>query len=115
MPFEKVILVEGRSDKQHLLQLLAEPVEIICTNGTVSATRLEELLAPYDDMDIFILVDADKSGEKLRALIKREFPDAFHLYTDPTYREVATTPLRFLANILLGANIDVKSEFLGSI
>jgi toprim domain protein len=112
MPFEKVILVEGRSDKQRILQLLAEPVEVICTNGTVSATRLEELLAPFDDMDVYILVDADKSGEKLRALIKREFPEALHLYTETTYREVATTPLKFLANILLGANFEVKSEFL---
>jgi len=108
----KVLLVEGRSDKQRIMRLLAEPLEIICTNGTVSATRLEEILAPYDHLDIYVFVDADKSGEKLRALIKREFPEAFHLYTDPTYREVATTPLKFLATILLGANIDVKSEFI---
>lgn len=108
----KVLLVEGRSDKQRIMRLLAEPIEIICTNGTVSPTRLEEILSPYDHLDIYVFVDADKSGEKLRALIKREFPEAFHLYTDPTYREVATTPLKFLATILLGANIDVKSEFI---
>ncbi|WP_075619772.1 toprim domain-containing protein [Paenisporosarcina indica] len=108
----KVLLVEGRSDKQRIMRLLAEPIEIICTNGTVSPTRLEEILAPYDHLEIYVFVDADKSGEKLRALIKREFPEAFHLYTDPTYREVATTPLKFLATILLGANIDVKSEFI---
>lgn len=108
----KVLLVEGRSDKQQIMRLLAQPIEIICTNGTVSPTRLEEILAPYDHLEIYVLVDADKSGEKLRALIKREFPEAFHLYTDPTYREVATTPLKFLATILLGANIDVKSEYI---
>ena len=108
----KVIIVEGRSDKQRIMQLLAEPVEIICTNGTISPTRLEEILAPYDNLDIYVFVDADKSGEKLRALIKREFPEALHLYTDPTYREVVTTPMKFLATILLGANIDVKSEFI---
>ena len=108
----KVILVEGRSDKQRILQILAEPVEIICTNGTVSPTRLEELLAPYDELDIYVFVDADKSGEKLRALIKREYPEAYHLYTDPTYREVATTPMKFLASVLLGANIDVKTEYI---
>ena len=112
MPEGKVILVEGRSDKQRILRLIAEPIEIICTNGTVSPTRLEELLAPYDHSDIYVFVDADKSGEKLRALIKREFPEALHLYTDPTYREVATTPLKFLAAVLLGADIDVKSEFI---
>ncbi|WP_017379138.1 hypothetical protein [Paenisporosarcina sp. TG-14] len=109
---DKIIVVEGRSDKQRLLPLLAEPVEIICTNGTVSATRLEELLDPYAKLDIYVFVDADKSGEKLRALIKREYPEALHLYTDITYREVATTPIKVLASILLGANIDVKSEFI---
>ena len=109
---DKIIVVEGRSDKQRLLPLLAEPVEIICTNGTVSATRLEELLDPYVKLDIYVFVDADASGEKLRALIKREFPEALHLYTDVTYREVATTPMKLLATILLGANIDVKSEFI---
>jgi len=108
----KIILVEGRSDKQRILRLLAEPVEIICTNGTVSATRLEELLAPYVHLDIYVFVDADKSGEKLRALIKREFPEALHLYTDPSYREVATTPLKVLATVLLVAKMDVKTEYI---
>lgn len=112
MPIDKVIIVEGRSDKQRILRLIAEPVEIICTNGTVSPTRLEEILAPYDQLEIYVFVDADKSGEKLRALIKREFPEALHLYTDPAYREVATTPMKVLATVLLGANIDVKSEFI---
>lgn len=112
MSLDKVILVEGLSDKQRILRVLAEPVEIICTNGTVSPTRLEELLAPYDQLEIYVFVDADKSGEKLRALIKREFPEAFHLYTEPVYREVATTPMRVLATVLLSANIDVKTEFI---
>lgn len=109
---DKVIVVEGRSDKQRIQQLLAEPIEIICTNGTVSVSRLEELLVPYEQGEMYIFVDADESGEKLRALIKREFPEALHLYTDVRYREVATTPMKVLATILLGANIDVKSEFI---
>ena len=109
---DKVIVVEGRSDKQRIQQLLAEPIEIICTNGTVSVSRLEELLVPYEQGEMYIFVDADESGEKLRALIKREFPEALHLYTDVTYREVATTPMKVLAAILLGANIDVKSQYI---
>lgn len=111
MSSDKVIVVEGRSDKERILRILAEPVKIICTNGTVSPTRLEEILAPYDQLDVFVFVDADESGEKLRGLIKREYPEAFHLYTDPTYREVATTPMKVLATVLLGANIEVKKEF----
>lgn len=109
---EKVIVVEGRSDKQRIQKIIAEPIKIICTNGTVSPSRLEELLAPYEHGDMYIFVDADESGEKLRALIKREFPEALHLYTEVTYREVETTPMKVLANILLGANIEVRSQFI---
>jgi toprim domain protein len=111
MPIDKVILVEGRSDKLRVSLVLAEPVEIVCTNGTVSAVKLEELLAPYADLDIFVFVDADPSGDKLRSLCKRIFPEARHLYTEPMYREVATTPLKVLASVLISANIDVKPEF----
>lgn len=112
MTNDKVILVEGLSDKQRVSLVLAEPVEIVCTNGTVSAVKLEELLAPYAELDIFVFVDADPSGNKLRGLCKRVFPEARHLYTESKYREVATTPLKVLASVLLSANINVKTEFL---
>lgn len=106
---EKVIVVEGRSDKLRIAPLIAEPVKIICTNGTVSATRLEELLLPYEDLELIILLDADSSGEKLRKLVKREFPEARHVYIDRTYKEVATTPLRILLDVLISADVAVTS------
>ncbi|MTD31773.1 toprim domain-containing protein [Planomicrobium sp. YIM 101495] len=106
---EKVIVVEGRSDKLRIAPLIAEPVKIICTNGTVSATRLEELLLPYEDLELIILLDADSSGEKLRKLVKREFPEARHVYIDRTYKEVATTPLRVLLDVLISADVAVTS------
>ena len=68
---DKVIVVEGISDKNRIAPLIAENVTILCTNGTVSATRLEELLLPFEGQDIIVLVDADKSGEKLRKFVKR--------------------------------------------
>lgn len=104
----KVIVVEGISDKLRIAPLIAEPVTILCTNGTVSATRLEELLLPYEGQDIIILVDADSSGEKLRKLVKREFPEASHFYIDRSYKEVAATPPRILKDLLITANIQVK-------
>ena len=73
---EKVIIVEGGSDKKRLARILAEPVEIICTNGTISPYHLEELLAPYEEHELFVFVDADEDGEKIRILFKREFPDS---------------------------------------
>ena len=105
---EKVIVVEGRSDKTRIAPLIAEPVTILCTNGTVSVSRLEELLLPYENLDIIILVDADKSGEQLRKLVKREFPEARHFYIDRSYKEVATTPIRILLDVLVSANIRVN-------
>ncbi|MGI2329308.1 hypothetical protein [Planococcus sp. YIM B11945] len=104
----KVIVVEGLTDKSRIAPLIAEPVTILCTNGTVSATRLEELLLPYEGLDIIILVDADKSGEQLRKLVKREFPEARHFYINRSYKEVATTPIRILLDVLISANIRVN-------
>ena len=108
----KVIIVEGASDKRKVQPILKEPVDIICTNGTISLSRLDELIESLFDKDVYILVDADESGEKLRKQFKREFPEASHLYIDKMYREVATTPEKHLAAVLLSANIDVHAEFL---
>ena len=91
---EKVIIVEGGSDRKRLARILAEPVEIICTNGTVSPYQLEEMLTPYEECELFVFVDADEAGEKIRTLFKREFPAAIHLYTEKVYREVETTPIQ---------------------
>lgn len=109
---QKVIMVEGKADRKRLLRLLVEPVEIVCTNGTVSPYRLEELLTPFEDWDLYVFVDADEDGEKLRALVKREFPSARHLYTERKYKEVETTPYDVLAATLLSAHFDVRPEFL---
>ncbi|EFV78556.1 DNA primase [Bacillus sp. 2_A_57_CT2] len=109
---EKVIIVEGKSDKTKVKNIIREPVEIICTNGTISITKLDELIDTLFDKDVYILVDADSAGEKLRKQFKREFPEAEHLYIDRMYREVATAPEHHLATVLLGANIDVYTQYL---
>ena len=108
----KVIIVEGSSDKRKVQAVLNEPVEIICTNGTIGVSKLDELIDSLFDKDVYILVDADASGEKLRKQFKREFPEANHLYIDKMYREVATAPENHLATVLIGANIDVHAEYL---
>lgn len=109
---EKVIIVEGMTDKKRILQVINEPVEVICTYGTIGIERLDELLEQLFDEDVYILVDADESGEKLRKMFKREFPEAKHIYIDKTYREVAAAPFTHLASVLLRANISVHAKFL---
>jgi toprim domain protein len=109
---DKVLIVEGKSDKKKVQNIVKEPVEIICTNGTISLTKLDELIDILEDKDVYILADSDEAGEKLRKQFKRELPQAKHLYIDRMYREVATAPVKHLATVLLGANIDVHTEFL---
>ena len=104
----RVIIVEGITDKQRLLQLLDEPVEIACTYGTLGSVKLEQLIAEFSDDEVCVLLDADYAGDKARRLFKQEFPNVRHLYTQRMYREVATTPLIVLAQILAGAHFAVR-------
>lgn len=107
----KVIIVEGKTDKEKLIKVINEPVSIVCTQGTLSNAKLEELRL-LEDQEMYILVDADESGEKLRRLLKQEFPNAYQLYTDRAYREVATTPCKFLAVLLSNAHFKIKTGYL---
>lgn len=109
---DKVIIVEGRSDKKRIENIIREPIEIICTNGTLSVAKLDEIIDATFDRDVYILVDSDDAGDKLRKQFRREFPEAEHLYIDRAYREVAAAPRNHIATVLLSANIDINTEFL---
>ena len=109
---ERVLIVEGASDRKRLIPLIAEPMDIICTNGTISPYELEQMLAPYEGWELFVFVDADESGEKIRALFKRDFPTAIHIYTEKIYREVETTPNEVLIAALQNAHIEVRAKYL---
>ncbi|WP_346216526.1 toprim domain-containing protein [Caldifermentibacillus hisashii] len=109
---EKVIIVEGKSDKKKVQEVINESVEIICTNGTIGLSKLDELIDMLYDKEVFVLFDADDSGDKLRKQFKREFPEAKHIYIDRTYREVASVPENHVATVLLQANIQVHSKYL---
>lgn len=105
---DKVIIVEGKTDRDQLLEVLNEPVEILCSNGTLSYEKLEEWAEWLENSDIYVFVDADDSGNKLRKRINQEIPDVHHLYTHKMYREIATTPLDVLTEILEHAHFEVK-------
>ncbi|TLS38786.1 toprim domain-containing protein [Pseudalkalibacillus caeni] len=104
---DKVIIVEGKTDRDQLLRILDEPVDIICTYGTISFDRLEELSEELFDKDVFVLVDADDAGEKLRKQLKQEIPHAEHLYITVIHKQVAETPLNYLERILRAARFRV--------
>lgn len=106
----KIIIVEGKTDKERIKEILNEPIEILCSYGTMSYEKLEEWATQLEEAEIYLLVDADESGEKIRKQIKQELPNVHHLYTHRMYREVATTPIDVLAEILEHAHFEVKER-----
>lgn len=108
---DTIIIVEGKTDKARILQILAQPVKILCTQGTLSYEQFEEDIIPLQHDEVYILVDADDSGNRLRNQLKQALPNAKHLYTRRVYREVAHTPTEYLAKILHDAHFEVQPEF----
>ncbi|WP_067625091.1 toprim domain-containing protein [Alicyclobacillus acidiphilus] len=108
----KVIIVEGKTDKARVLRVVREEVEVVCTKGTLSYERIENDIVPLQRDDVYILVDADPAGNRLRRQLKQELPNATDLYTRKSYREVARTPLDYLAKVLADADFAVDHNLL---
>ncbi|AGA69481.1 small primase-like protein with Toprim domain [Desulfitobacterium dichloroeliminans LMG P-21439] len=104
----KIIIVEGKTDKERLQEILVEPVEILCSHGTMGYEKIEEWATELEESEVYLLVDADDSGEKIRKNLQQELPNIHHLYTHRMYREVATTPLEVLAQVLEHAHFEVR-------
>ncbi|MBU9713078.1 hypothetical protein [Evansella tamaricis] len=107
---EKVLIVEGLNDRKRVKEVLDEHVEIICTNGPLSDEKLETMILPIEFLDVYILVDEDDAGIKLRKQLNRELPNATHLYTLKGYGQVETTPHDYLTQIL-GAYFKVREKY----
>ncbi|WAH36688.1 toprim domain-containing protein [Alicyclobacillus dauci] len=108
----KVIIVEGKTDKARILRVLREEVEVVCTKGTLSYEQVENEIVPLQQDEVYILVDADAAGNRLRKQLKHELPNARDLYTRKSYAEVARTPLEYLAKILSDAHFEIDDRLL---
>lgn len=108
MDTPRVIIVEGKTDKEKILKALEESVKIFCTFGTLNNETLEIIIDEYHKNDVYIFVDSDDSGVKLRKQLRRGLPNAHHLYTEKIFKEVAATPIKYLSEILKKAHFDVK-------
>ena len=62
----KVIIVEGKSDKKRVQQVIAEPANIICTHGTMSIDKIDNMIETLYDKQVYVLADSD--DEKLELL-----------------------------------------------
>ena len=67
----KVIIVEGKSDKKRVQQVIAEPVHIICTHGTMSIDKIDDMIESLYGKQVFILADSDDEGANIRKWFKR--------------------------------------------
>ncbi|MFD2830188.1 toprim domain-containing protein [Corticicoccus populi] len=109
---EKVIIVEGKSDKCRVESVIAEPVQIICTFGTMGVSKLDNILDQIAVSDIYILSDADKEGQKIRQWFKKHLSESKHIYIDPKFGAVARCPKDYLAGVLHRQGFQVKPGFL---
>lgn len=110
----KIIIVEGLTDKKQIEKVITESLTIICTHGTLGLTELDNLIETYDldHQEVYIFTDHDESGEKLRKQLTRELSHSVQVYVDKEYREVASTPTEVLAQILNSKKIAVHPVYL---
>ena len=106
----KVIIVEGKSDKKRVQQVIAEPANIICTHGTMSIEKIDNMIETLYDKQVYVLADSDDEGEKIRKWFKRYLSESEHIYVDKTFCEVAKCPKNYLAHVLSRYGFNVKKE-----
>jgi len=100
------IIVEGKNDRSRLRRLLMEEVEILCTFGTLNTLKLETLKKKVGDAEVYLYMDNDSSGKKIRGELRDVFPDAGHIYTRRGYAGVENTPDEYNIAQLEKAGLD---------
>ncbi|WP_172199499.1 toprim domain-containing protein [Saccharibacillus qingshengii] len=100
------VIVEGKNDRSKLRRLLEENIRILCTFGTPNSARLESLYREARDDEVFLFLDNDSSGRKIRALVSDLFPDADHMYTRRGYAGVEGTPDEYVVQQLEKAGLE---------
>ncbi|BFH65097.1 MULTISPECIES: toprim domain-containing protein [Paenibacillus] len=100
------IIVEGKNDRSKLRRLLQEDIRILCTFGTLNSARLEALRKEIKDEEVYLFMDNDSSGKKIRGILRDAFPDAGHIYTRRGYPGVEGTPDEYLVAQLEKAGLE---------
>ena len=100
------IIVEGKNDRSKLRRLLLPEVNIACTFGSLSHLKLEQLRKQIGSDDIYLFMDNDSSGRKIRGLLRDMFPDADHIYTRRGYAGVEGTPDEYVIAQLEKAGLE---------
>ncbi|AZS17186.1 toprim domain-containing protein [Paenibacillus lutimineralis] len=105
------IIVEGKNDRSKLLRLLHEDIYIHCTFGTLNNLKLESLRKQVGDDEVYLFMDNDASGKKIRAILRDTFPDAVQIYTRRGYAGVEGTPDEYIIAQLEKAGLEEYIEY----
>lgn len=100
------IIVEGKNDRSRLRRLLTSDITILCTFGTLNTAKLEKLHKQIKDHEVFLFMDNDSSGKKIRGILRDVFPNAVHIYTRRGYAGVEGTPDDYLIAQLEKAGLE---------
>ncbi|MCR8645305.1 toprim domain-containing protein [Paenibacillus sp. N1-5-1-14] len=100
------IIVEGKNDRARLKRLLHPEVHIHCTYGTPSNETLDQLRRTCFHDEVYLFMDNDPAGKKIRSLLRDIFSDAVHMYTRKGYAGVEGTPDEYLLTQLEKAGLD---------
>jgi len=101
-----LMIVEGKNDRARLARLLTKDIPILCTFGTPSPKRLQELEKKASGRAVYIYTDNDASGKRIRGMLNDLFPDAVQLYTKSVYHGVEGTPDEHLIRQLEKAGLE---------
>ncbi|GAB6927154.1 hypothetical protein JCM10914A_11370 [Paenibacillus sp. JCM 10914] len=100
------IIVEGKNDRSRLRRLLTTDITILCTFGTLNTTKIETLLKQVRDQEVYLFMDNDSSGKRIRGQLRDAFPDAEQIYTRRGYAGVEGTPDEYLIGQLEKAGLE---------
>ncbi|MBD2845680.1 DNA primase [Paenibacillus sp. IB182496] len=100
------IVVEGKNDRSRLRRVLDAQVPVHCTFGTPGTRQVERLLKQVGDREVYLFMDNDASGRKIRGILSDAFPDAHHMYTRRGYPGVEGTPPEYLIEQLEKAGLE---------
>jgi len=103
---DALIIVEGKNDRKRLSRLLSPHIEIQCTYGTLNSERIESLRKIAGDRHVYLFLDNDASGRRIRGMLADVFPEADHIYTRKGYQGVEGTPEDYLIQQLEKAGLE---------
>src|SRR5690625_7283589 len=107
---DRIIIVEGLTDKRQIEKVITDEITIVCTNGTLGVEKFDEMLEGYDldHKEVYILDDEDDAVMKIRKQLAPKLPHAEHINVSSDFRNMATAPEDAAAKARVEKDIKVK-------